>query len=314
MPGTRWPPPGTATRPCGSTATSQPFEELGTQPTRTGRQPARRTRVFLKPDLEPGASHDRTHPLHRLQVATELHQFIDTQVLPGTGVDSAAFWKGFDAIVADLAPANIALLAERDRLQTELDDWHKAHPGPIRTWHEGLPRLPGEDRLPGAATCQREGHHAKTWTPSWPPGRPAAGGAHPQRALCAQRRQRALGFAVRRAVRHRRHPRADGADKGKGYNPVRGAKVIEYARHVLDRTAPLKKGSHVDSHRLCGAGGKLVVTLKNGKTHRTEERPAVGRLPGRRRQPVVGAAAAQRPAPGHPHRPQHAIGARTPPA
>jgi malate synthase len=52
-------------------------------------------------------------------------------VLPGTGVDAAAFWKGFDAIVADLAPRNIALLAERDRLQTELDTWHKANPGPI---------------------------------------------------------------------------------------------------------------------------------------------------------------------------------------
>jgi malate synthase len=32
-----------------------------------------------------------------------------------------------------------------------------------------------------------------------------------------------------------------------GYNPVRGAKVIEYARHVLDRTAPLAKGSHLDA-------------------------------------------------------------------
>ncbi len=70
-------------------------------------------------------------PAHRLQVATELHQFIETQVLPGTGVDSATFWKGFDALVADLAPKNIALLAERDRLQAELDTWHQANPGPI---------------------------------------------------------------------------------------------------------------------------------------------------------------------------------------
>ena len=51
-------------------------------------------------------------PIHRLQVATVLQQFIDTKVLPGTGVDSATFWLGFDAIVADLAPKNIALLAE----------------------------------------------------------------------------------------------------------------------------------------------------------------------------------------------------------
>ena len=68
---------------------------------------------------------------HRLQVASNLCQFIETKVLPGTGVTAAKFWKGFDAVVADLAPKNIALLAERDRLQAELDTWHSAHPGPI---------------------------------------------------------------------------------------------------------------------------------------------------------------------------------------
>ncbi len=70
-------------------------------------------------------------PAHSLQVADVLHQFINTQVLPGTGVDAAAFWQGFDALVRDLAPKNAALLAERDRLQNELDTWHQAHPGPI---------------------------------------------------------------------------------------------------------------------------------------------------------------------------------------
>ena len=73
---------------------------------------------------------DRTQ-VHSLQVATELHRFINEQVLPGTGVAPEAFWKGFDEIVNDLAPRNAALLAERDRLQAELDTWHKAHPGPI---------------------------------------------------------------------------------------------------------------------------------------------------------------------------------------
>ncbi len=70
--------------------------------------------------------------VHRLRVATELHRFIEQKVLPSTGVEPAAFWAGFDKIVHDLAPKNAALLAERDRLQTELDTWHKAHPGPIR--------------------------------------------------------------------------------------------------------------------------------------------------------------------------------------
>ena len=66
-----------------------------------------------------------------LEVATVLYRFIEDKVLPGTGVDSASFWKGFDAIVHDLAPKNAALLAERDRLQVALDQWHRAHPGPI---------------------------------------------------------------------------------------------------------------------------------------------------------------------------------------
>ena len=66
---------------------------------------------------------DRTS-IHGLQVATELFRFVEDQVLPGTGVDSAAFWAGFDAIVRDLAPKNAALLLERDRIQTEMDGWH----------------------------------------------------------------------------------------------------------------------------------------------------------------------------------------------
>ena len=70
--------------------------------------------------------------IHGLQVATVLHQFIERDVLPGTGVESAAFWQGFDAIVRDLAPKNAALLAERERLQAEIDAWHIANPGPIR--------------------------------------------------------------------------------------------------------------------------------------------------------------------------------------
>ncbi|MDZ4125017.1 MAG: hypothetical protein U1E02_12685, partial [Hydrogenophaga sp.] len=62
--------------------------------------------------------------IHGLQVATVLADFINQKVLPGTGVTESAFWAGFDAIVSDLAPKNAALLAERDRLQTELDTWH----------------------------------------------------------------------------------------------------------------------------------------------------------------------------------------------
>ena len=70
--------------------------------------------------------------LYQLHVDTPLYQFIDQEVLPGTGVSSVTFWKGFDQLVQDLAPKNKALLAERDRLQTALDAWHRQHPGPDR--------------------------------------------------------------------------------------------------------------------------------------------------------------------------------------
>ena len=68
---------------------------------------------------------------HNLQVATSLYDFIEKQVLPAVGVKSEKFWKGFSDIVTDLAPKNIALLAERDRIQTEMDRWHSANPGPV---------------------------------------------------------------------------------------------------------------------------------------------------------------------------------------
>ena len=82
--------------------------------------------------------------IHRLQVATSLYRFIEDSVLPGTGVSSTAFWQGFDAVVHDLSPKNVALLAERDRIQTAMDSWHRAHPGPLQDmagYSPGLNRL-----------------------------------------------------------------------------------------------------------------------------------------------------------------------------
>ncbi|MDF2641058.1 MAG: malate synthase, partial [Pseudomonas sp.] len=64
----------------------------------------------------------------RLTVAVRLQRFVDEEVLPGTGLSTPAFWEGFDALVHELAPRSRELLAERDRLQAELDSWHAAHP------------------------------------------------------------------------------------------------------------------------------------------------------------------------------------------
>ncbi len=203
--------------------------------------------------------------VHRLQVATELHRFIEDRVLPGVGIASADFWRGFDAIVGDLAPRNLALLAERDRLQTELDTWHKANPGPVtnmaayRKFLETIGYLVPQPAKVKATTKNVDDELAIQ--------------AGPQLVVPILNARYALNAANARwgslydalygtdAIAE-----TGGADKGKGYNPVRGAKVIEYARYVLDRTAPLKNGSHIDSAGYSVKNGKLAVKLKGGKS------------------------------------------------
>ena len=207
--------------------------------------------------------------IHRLQVATELQQFIDTQVLPGTGVDKATFWAGFDAIVADLAPKNLALLAERDRLQTELDAWHRAHPGPVRNqrqYRRFLGKIGYLAPVPASVKATTKNVDAEL-----------ALQAGPQLVVPITNARYALNAANARwgslydaLYGTDALPETDGATRagpdGAAYNPLRGARGIAYARHVLDRCAPLKKGSHVDSTGYAVVDNQLAVTLKNGTT------------------------------------------------
>ena len=206
-------------------------------------------------------------PVHRLQVATVLHQFIEGQVLPGTGIESTKFWQGFDALVADLAPKNIALLAERDRLQNELDAWHKAHPGAIagargmktyRKFLEGIGYLVPVPAKVRASTKNVDAELALQ--------------AGPQLVVPITNARYALNAANARwgSLYDALYgtdviSEADGCEKGKGYNEKRGAKVIAYARHVLDRCVPLKTGSHLDATAYAVIDNQLAVTKKNGK-------------------------------------------------
>ena len=205
---------------------------------------------------------------HNLKVATSLYNFIEQQVLPAVGVKSDKFWKGFSDIVTDLAPKNIALLAERDRIQTEMDKWHTANPGPVaegkamkayRKFLSQIGYLVPEPKNAQATTANVDAELAKL--------------AGPQLVVPILNARYALNAANARwgslydalygtdAISE-----ADGCEKGKGYNPKRGAKVIDYCRHVLDRCAPLKTGSHVGSKGYAVKAGKLVVTLANGKS------------------------------------------------
>jgi len=203
--------------------------------------------------------------VHGLEVATDLHRFIEEKVLPGTGVDSARFWKGFDAIVSDLAPKNIALLAERDRLQSELDRWHKAHPGPIRemaAYRGFLEKIGYLVPPPAGAKATTTDVDAELALQAGPqlvvPILNARYSLNAANARCGSLYDALYGTDV--------IAEKDGAEKGKSYNPVRGAKVIAFARDFLDRSAPLAAGSHKDAAGYQVEGGKLTVSLKNGSS------------------------------------------------
>jgi len=201
--------------------------------------------------------------LGRLQVAANLQRFIEDEVLPGTGVEAAAFWKGFDELVHDLAPKNRALLAERDRLQVELDNWHRSNPGPIsdmpayRNFLESIGYLQPE---PGEVKISTSNVDSEIATQAGPQLVVPIGNA--RYALnAANARWGSLYDALygTDAISEE-----NGAQKGPGYNEVRGAKVIAFARNFLDQAAPLAEGSHAESVSYRVQDGGLKVTLENG--------------------------------------------------
>jgi malate synthase len=201
----------------------------------------------------------------RLQVAAVLHRFIEEQVLPGTGLEREAFWRGFDALAHEMAPKNAALLAERDRLQTELDAWHRANPGPIGdmpAYRAFLTRIGYLVEPTGPVQCRTANVDDEL-----------ARQAGPQLVVPITNARYALNAANARwgSLYDALYgtdviAESGGAEKGRGYNPVRGQKVIEYARGVLDQAAPLAAGSHRDATAYRVENGRLTVTLKGATT------------------------------------------------
>src|SRR5690606_3804945 len=203
-------------------------------------------------------------PCQRLQVAENFKRFIEDEVLPGTEVAAERFWKGLDALVHDLAPRNRALLAERDRLQAELDTWHRAHPGPVTdmdAYQHFLTRI--GYLLPQPETVKVGTEHVDSEITVQ---------AGPQLVVPVMNARYALNAANARwgslydalygtdAIAE-----DDGAAKAPDYNPVRGARVIAFARAFLDQAFPLQGASHVEASAYQVVAGQLQVSLKNGE-------------------------------------------------
>jgi malate synthase len=201
-----------------------------------------------------------------LAVARTLHDFIAEEALPGTGVTADAFWSAYAAILRELMPRNAELLAVRDRLQARIDAWYRAHPSrPVDVAAQaaflreiGYLVPEGPEFQVGTMGVDDEMAHV----------------AGPQLVVPVSNARYALNAANARwgslydalygtdAI-----PETDGATMGGGYNPMRGAKVIAYARRVLDLAAPLAEGaSHRDATGYAVVDDALAVTLADGRT------------------------------------------------
>ncbi|BCH22969.1 malate synthase G [Mesorhizobium sp. L-8-3] len=199
-----------------------------------------------------------------LKVARELRDFVEREALPGTGVEAAAFWQAFAAIVHDLAPKNRALLARRDALQEKIDGWYREHGAPADM--DAYKAF-----LSGIGYLVPEGPAFTVTTQNVDPE--IASVAGPQLVVPVMNARYALNAANARwgslydalygtdAI-----PETDGAEKGKGYNPVRGAKVIQWARNFLNEAVPLAGAPWQEARGFAVKGGALVVSLDGGRT------------------------------------------------
>ncbi|TRM10615.1 malate synthase G [Lentibacillus cibarius] len=198
-----------------------------------------------------------------LQVAKELYDFVNSEALPGTGLDQSTFWQELGKLVADLTPKNKALLHERDTMQKQIDAWHKENNavdlGTYQSFLEDIGYLEPEvadfnittDHVDEVITHQ----------------------AGPQLVVPIDNARYALNAANARwgSLYDALYgtdviSEEDGAEKTASYNPVRGEKVIAFAKNFLDEHVPLEAASHKDAKNYTIQNGTLVVTLANGET------------------------------------------------
>ncbi|MBS3803160.1 MAG: malate synthase G [Oleiphilaceae bacterium] len=198
-----------------------------------------------------------------LRVAKVLLDFINNEAIPGTGLDADKVWSEFAALVRELGPQNASLLAKRDEIQEKVDSWHREHKGQrikMKEYKAFLAEIGYLVNEPADFKVTTANVDAEVATMAGPqlvvPVTNARFALNAANARWGSLYDALYGTDVL--------PEENGAEKGRGYNPVRGARVIEYAREVLDSSAPLAQGSHKDSVNYAIDGDKLLVTLENG--------------------------------------------------
>ena len=203
-------------------------------------------------------SHTLTHS--GLSVDTQLADFVKNQLLPGTHLSESQFWQSFAHIVQTLTPINKALLEKRELLQQQIDDYHLAN----KTWDSAKYQAFLQD----IGYLVKEPANFEIETQNVEPE--VALTAGPQLVVPVSNARFALNAANARwgSLYDALYgtdvlSEDDGAEKGNTYNPVRGFKVMAYARQFLDKALPLTNGSHIESTNYSVVDGALLITLRD---------------------------------------------------
>ncbi|MCM3569255.1 malate synthase G [Neobacillus mesonae] len=197
-----------------------------------------------------------------LQVASELYEFINHEVLPESRVEESRFWGGFEQLIKDLTPKNRELLAVRDEIQMKINEWHKQNQqfdfNQYKTFLQQIGYLEPEVEDFQITTNNVDDEISLQ--------------AGPQLVVPVNNARYAINAANARwgslydalygtdAISEE-----DGAHRSGSYNPVRGEKVINFAREFLDHAAPLENASHKEALCYQVVEGKLSVSLQNGQ-------------------------------------------------
>ena len=198
-----------------------------------------------------------------LQIAKSLFEFVETELVPGSGVDSGHFWASLQTIVADLGPKNAVLLEKRDTLQAQIDDWHASRQGDPHdavAYKSFLQSIGYLVDPPESVTVTTDNVDREISTI-----------AGPQLVVPLDNARYVLNAANARwgslydalygtdAI-----AQDSGCERTKKYNPIRGDRVINFAREFLDRHFALERGSHLQATRYSVVDGQLIVLMGNG--------------------------------------------------
>ena len=203
--------------------------------------------------------------IKNLSVSEKLYNFINKELLPGTKINKQEFWNGFNKYAHELTLVNKKLLEKRERLQKTIDRWHKDRKGDrfkLKKYTEFLKKI---------GYLNKTGSNFKIGTKNV--DKEISSICGPQLVCPVSNARFLLNAANARWVSLYDSlygtdiiPETHGALKGQTYNPIRGKKVITYARDLLDKYIPLKDKSWKDLSKIPEVkNNKLNLNLKNPK-------------------------------------------------